>query len=323
MPDTNENLTKVLYIGGSGRSGSTLLERLLGQLDGFTTVGELKQVWERGFTQNQLCGCQQPFRQCPFWTEVTARALGDPASFDVNKTKALALSVDRIRFIPNMLLASRHSAYTDRLHEYSGQLARLYQAIAGEAGAAVVVDASKDPSTAYLLGRTPGIRLYVVHLVRDSRAVAHSWLRKKLRPEIVDGKTYMHRHRPARSAGEWLYRSLLFDAAPALGGFKRQIRLRYEDLIADPAANLEQIVQFVEEPARAYPFLQGDTADFTVINHTVSGNPMRFQQGPVQLRLDNEWERSMTGADRALVTALTWPLLLKYRYPIRRQRIPT
>lgn len=317
MNNTTENLTKVLYIGGSGRSGSTLLERLLGQLDGFTTVGELKQIWERGFLQNQLCGCQQPFRQCPFWTAVTARALGDPAPFDVDKTKALALSVDRIRFIPNMLLASRHSAYTDRLQEYSGILARLYQAIAGEAGAAVVVDASKDPSTAYLLGRTPGIRLYVVHLVRDSRAVAHSWLRKKLRPEIIDGKTYMHRHPPTRSAGEWFYRSLLFDVAPTLGGFKRQFRLRYEDLIANPSASLDQIVQFVQEPARDYPFLKDDTADFTVTNHTVSGNPMRFQQGPVQLRLDNEWEQDMKRADKALVTTLTWPLLLKYHYPVQ------
>ena len=319
MNSITENPTKVLYIGGSGRSGSTLLERLLGQLDDFTTVGELKQVWERGFSQNQLCGCQQPFRQCPFWTEVISEALGDPATFDVDKTKTLSLSVDRIRFIPNMLLASRQSAYTDRMNEYAGQLARLYHSIAGEAGASVVVDASKDPSTAYLLGRTPGIRLYVVHLVRDSRAVAHSWLRKKLRPEIIDGKTYMHRHRPVRSAGEWLYRSVLFDMAPTLGGFKRQIRLRYEDLIANPAQNLDQIVQFVEEPPRAYPFLQGDSANFTVTNHTVSGNPMRFQHGPVRLRLDNEWERDMKRADKALVTALTWPLLLKYRYPIRRR----
>ena len=32
---------KVLYIAGSGRSGSTILDRILGQLDGFFSVGEL------------------------------------------------------------------------------------------------------------------------------------------------------------------------------------------------------------------------------------------------------------------------------------------
>ena len=32
----------VLYIGGIGRSGSTLLAYLLGQLDGYVVAGELK-----------------------------------------------------------------------------------------------------------------------------------------------------------------------------------------------------------------------------------------------------------------------------------------
>jgi len=318
MNGMTENPTKVLYIGGSGRSGSTLLERLLGQLDEFTTVGELKQIWERGYRQNQLCGCQLPFRECPFWDEVTLRALGDPGSFDVDELKTQSMRIDRIRYIPNMLLSSRLPAYAAQFDAYTRRLSRLYAAIAGEAGASVVIDASKDPSTAYLLGRTPGIRLYVVHLVRDSRAVAHSWLRKKRRPEIVDGKAYMRRHPPSRSAGEWLYRSILFDAATWLGGFKRQIRIRYEDLIADPARSLDEIVRFVEEPPRNFPFLQGNTADFTLINHTVSGNPMRFEQGSVQLRLDDEWEKDLKRADKALVTALTWPLLLKYGYRVRR-----
>ena len=35
----------VLYIGGWGRSGSTLLSHLLGGLDGMVSVGELRYVW--------------------------------------------------------------------------------------------------------------------------------------------------------------------------------------------------------------------------------------------------------------------------------------
>lgn len=314
MNDVTLKPTKVLYIGGSGRSGSTLLERLLGQLDGFTSVGELKLIWERGFSQNQLCGCQQPFGECPFWKEVTSQTFGDPSTFDVDKIKAQSMSIDRIRFIPNMLLSARQPAYAAQMDAYTEQLSRLYGSIASEAGASVVVDASKDPSTAYLLSRTPGIRLYVVHLVRDSRAVAHSWLRKKRRPEIVVGQAYMRQHPPTRSAGEWLYRSVLFDIAPTLGGLQHLIRIRYEDLVASPAQIIAEIVQFVEEPAREFPFLQGNTAEFDVVNHTVSGNPMRFQQGPMQLKLDNEWETDLKRSHKTVVTAMTWPLLLKYGY---------
>ena len=35
----------VLYIGGWGRSGSTLLAHLLGGLDRMVAVGELRYVW--------------------------------------------------------------------------------------------------------------------------------------------------------------------------------------------------------------------------------------------------------------------------------------
>jgi hypothetical protein len=45
--------------------------------------------------------------------------------------------------------------------------------------------------------------------------------------------------------------------------------------------------------------------------HTVSGNSMRFRRGNIQLRLDEEWKRSMKTSDTRLVTALTWPLLLR------------
>jgi hypothetical protein len=54
--------------------------------------------------------------------------------------------------------------------------------------------------------------------------------------------------------------------------------------------------------------------------HSVSGNPNRFGTGEVELRADEEWRRAMRGRDRGMVTALTWPLLLRYRYPLRSSR---
>ena len=42
----------VLYIGGMGRSGSTLVDRVLGQAPGVCSVGELVFLWERGVLAN-------------------------------------------------------------------------------------------------------------------------------------------------------------------------------------------------------------------------------------------------------------------------------
>ena len=54
-------MTGILFIVGSSRSGSTLLERLLNELPGVLSVGELKRMWRRGFVENRLCSCGQPF----------------------------------------------------------------------------------------------------------------------------------------------------------------------------------------------------------------------------------------------------------------------
>jgi hypothetical protein len=46
----------------------------------------------------------------------------------------------------------------------------------------------------------------------------------------------------------------------------------------------------------------------------VFGNPVRFRDGPVTLRLDDQWRREMSWRDRAVVNALTGPLRLGYGY---------
>ena len=46
---------------GSGRSGSTLITTVLGQLDGCFAAGELRYLWQRGMVDNRPCGCGAPF----------------------------------------------------------------------------------------------------------------------------------------------------------------------------------------------------------------------------------------------------------------------
>ena len=79
-PELRHDPIKILYIGGYSRSGTTLLLRLLGELPGMVAVGELFDVWDRSYRQNQLCGCGTAFHECDFWREVTLKAFGcEPA----------------------------------------------------------------------------------------------------------------------------------------------------------------------------------------------------------------------------------------------------
>ena len=60
----------MVYIAGSGRSGSTILDNILGQIGGWASAGELRFLWERGVLGDRLCGCGERFSVCPFWTQV-------------------------------------------------------------------------------------------------------------------------------------------------------------------------------------------------------------------------------------------------------------
>ena len=298
----------VLYIAGCGRSGSTLLARLLGEIDGFVPVGELRYVFDRGLVANHLCGCGQPFRSCPFWSGVLLRAWG------VEGEAAAALgrrasSVDRLRYLP-MLLArwARSPSFRQRLGEHVDVLGRLYRSLAVETGGAVVVDSSKDPSYAYVLANVPGIDLRIVHLVRDSRAVAHSWTRIKVRPEVHQEVAYLRRRRPSHSAMLWDAQNGLCDLLVAAG--IPTVRIRYEDLVDDLEAVLATVTAHVGRPRT-----RRDSAR-TV--HDISGNPLRFSSGPLRVAADFEWHTAAAPAERRLVSALTAPQLWRYGYRIRR-----
>ncbi len=97
----------VLYIGGHGRSGSTILAQTLGQIPGFVNVGELWQVWYRGLRENERCGCGQPFYSCTFWRAVGEEAFGGWDNVDVDKMVALMPYLRRRRYTPHYALAPR------------------------------------------------------------------------------------------------------------------------------------------------------------------------------------------------------------------------
>jgi hypothetical protein len=59
-----EDSIKVLYIAGPTRSGSTLLSKILGEVDGFFNAGEIIDIWDRGLASDGLCSCGKAMSQC-------------------------------------------------------------------------------------------------------------------------------------------------------------------------------------------------------------------------------------------------------------------
>ncbi len=293
--------TRVLFLGGLGRSGSTVLELLLARMPGVVAVGEITHLWARGLRDDELCACGRPFSGCPFWTAVGQAAFGGWDRLDPDAAVATARAADRHR---HLLPDPRAGRRRDRA-AYAARLERLFAAVRDVSGATVVVDSSKDPPHGYVLAGMAGIDMRAVHLVRDSRGVAYSWMKSVQRPEARGGEV-MTQMCPARTALMWIDANLLLEG---LGRRVPVVRLRYEDMVARPDHELARVQALAGIDDR----LDGVRAGY----HGVAGNPVRFDAAPLQLRLDDEWRRKLPARDRRVVTALTAALLRRYDYPLR------
>lgn len=317
-------MVTVLYIGGLGRSGSTLVERLAGQLPGACAVGEIVHLWQRGITEDERCGCGVAFAECPFWQQAGKTAFGGWDEIDPGRVAALRARVDRNRFVPRLAarpagaelagsgLAGTGLAGTGpgpALAEYTSYYTRLYAAVAEVSGARLVIDSSKHPSLAHCLRRQGGVDLRVLHLVRDSRAVAYSWGRAVRRPDS-DRQSYMTRYSPAVAAAQWNGQNAAFHLLRGVP----VMRLRYEDVVAAPEAAVRRIAAFSGLPAPgSLAFLGAGWAELEP-GHSVSGNPMRFATGKIAIRPDERWRADLPAGPQREVTALTSPLLAAYGY---------
>lgn len=303
-------MTTVLYIAGTGRSGSTLLERVVGLAPGAVAAGEVRMLWSRGLIDNRLCGCGEPVRSCPFWTTVLDRAYGGVEAID---PAAVSQSIARVTRLRHIRSVSRRRGHGAPLSTESEMLvARLYPAIAATTGDTVVVDSSKLPLYAALLDRLPHLDVRVLHLVRDPRATAYSWRRRKALPD-PGAPAVMEQRSSAKTAMLWMVWNAVVARQWEHTG--RYTRVRYEDFVADPQATVKTALTALGL-GHLEVAIDGATVDLAV-DHTAAGNPDRLENGPVEIRADVRWQTGLPRFDRALVTALTTPLRRRYGYPRR------
>ena len=309
----SEQKVKVLYILGAGRSGSTLLSNILGQLESFQNVGELYYLWENGLLEGGICGCGDPVLKCSFWSEVLSQSLGSSIGQKSRQMQELGRQIARTRHIPLLAISSGRHRLLGETNEYVENLSKVYTVIQNLTGCKVIVVASKFPSYAQILQTINTIDLYILHLVRDSRAVAFSWQRKKIDPATKDTFGRMGQ---IKSSTIWLTWNL---GGEFLGQRQKQgryLRIRYEDFIKNSFQTTKQILNLVEEPVKELPFVDEQQVILTA-THSIAGNPVRFKQGAITLKTDSEWAVNMKSSEKTLATLLTWPLLLKYQYPLK------
>ncbi len=289
-------MTKVIYILGSGRNGSTILANLLGSYPGVVSVGEMYYLWDRGFVENRLCGCGEEFLRCEFWREVVEQADIGPAV--ARRGLELRRATARTR---NAVRPARR----ELVEEFRALLERIYTAVCEVAGAELIVDSSKVPVYGRVLDGVESVGLQPVLLVRDPRAVVYSWSTPK--PDPASPRGEMRRINPMRASAMWTTWNAL-----ALRYWHDVLSvIRYEDFVRSPQSLIRELlsqsgIQGIDHP----PGVEILSA------HTVSGNPVRFTRGPVTIEPDERWREGLPAFPRVVATVLTSPLRGRFGYPM-------
>ncbi|NBB91748.1 MAG: hypothetical protein GVY32_01095 [Gammaproteobacteria bacterium] len=274
--------TRVLFIGGCGRSGSTLLSVFLNAHPGMVSVGELKFLPE-WIARDAPCTCGRPVSACEFWRDIAAGLAGRRRAESGESGESATRLGDE-------------------------ELSEVIEAVRDRTGCRVIVDSSKTVADLDRLKRREDIDLYVIHLVRDGRGYLRSRTKpvkhSTVRPEVQEPVSAV------KAIGRWLATNLEYSRQDARLPPDRLMRVRYEDFVRDPESELARICGFVGlefDPA----MLEDGMHDC----HDIGGNGWRYaQSSAIRLELDESWRRRLSPWQKLLFAVGASWLNRRYGY---------
>lgn len=293
---------QVIYIAGQGRNGSTLVDRILGTLDGVASMAEVYRVLKDGVVDGKRCVCGDGIYTCSFWSKVISWMSPD----EIHHALKLQDAVDRSRYFFALFAGQYNQRFRSQLDEYKIFLRRFYEAIAHQTGCRILVDSSKVPSRAFILSTLASIDVSVVHLVRDVRASIYAWQSDKFDPASGQLMNKIPSHQTFLA---WVSRNIMCEQLALKMPYHR---IAYEALAKDPQTVMQSLVRQLKPIAdRTLPFCD-ERSIALPMNHTIGGNPDRFKVGLTQIQPDERWKTSLSPFIRRSFGVLAFPLLVRY-----------
>ena len=225
--DLEQDLPRILYILGTARSGSTILEILLASDPKAFGAGEITFLPKDGLVRDRECSCHHPVSTCEVWGRVLKQLV--LANGALKSWVSLQHKVDwHLGFFRQLLscIPIKH------FHEYELYNKNLFVAIKQATNCSVVIDSSKYAGRALAVNRIMGRNMSVICLTRSPDGLMNSF--KKPNKEEQRPKT------PLKTLVYYvLTLTSLRITCAKLGKCVHQ--LRYEELISNPVGSLEKI----------------------------------------------------------------------------------
>lgn len=295
-------LDRVVFVVGYGRSGSTLLDMMLGAHPDIFGAGEMSNICRHVWPNDEYCACRQRVHSCPLWSGAIDE--WQQSGVDVAAHRDLQQRIEPI-------LSLRRARAGDDLRDYCEQTLSLYRIVARRTGRRVLLDSSKSPGRALALSAS-GVDLRLIHLVRDPRAVAYSMSRPMRIDTRAGVQKTLRAHPVARTALRWNFVNSGAERALRRVPAGHGLRLRYEDMVADPHGALDRIgaVAGVDLGALGAAFGSGQPV---AADHQVAGSRIRMND-PMPIKPDTGWQERTSDAQRATVSLICRARMRRYGY---------
>jgi len=285
-----------LYIAGASYSGSTLLAMLIDSHPQMASISEVGGPSPGTDISRYRCSCGAALIDCPFYRELAKLIRSKGSDFNLGEWNTLfRMSRHRIIDIPfarplrNTLLES----IRDRIVPFIPPYRRVIRDIAVRnrhfaesvlelTGKTLFADAQKDSIRIKFLSEIEQLDLRVIHLVRDARGGAASFMKHK------------DRHDPAWAAHLWAKANRNADRARRHVPADRWLLLRYDDICEDYQACMDRISDFAGVDRAVIP------PDFSELDHHIVGNEMRMKQTQ-RITADLSWKERLSKEDLSAI----------------------
>lgn len=286
----------LLYILSPSYSGSTLLTFLLAAHPDLATIGELKAS-AMGDVEIYRCSCGSLLQECKFWKQVQQGMAEQDAPFSLadfgthfgaaprNMRRLVSASVNHPLLAPlASLILFCLPDYRRRLAAILQQNRRLIDLITRLQGGRVFLDGSKDPERLLQFWDSGIWDLKVIHLTRDGRGVANSYMKHYRVPMETAARQVLRVERASyRVLGKIPQRAVM--------------PLRYEDLCSDPLGSVNRITSWAGLNPDQAP-LRSRAGAFHVL-----GNSMRLGFSD-SIKIDERWKHELGRKDLGMFERL-------------------
>jgi len=294
----------VVYILSTGRSGTTLLDMLLGAHSRMWTLGEaINLVWDLQEDHRAPCGCGEPVASCPFWEDLVDQIPIDPSGYHIGyfHDQDQTGKVLQWPLLPDILSGEIREEWRPAVREHGQKNARYFRAVKqavrerSESEIDWLVDNSKNLYRLFWLQQSNHFNIRVVHLMKDPPAFVYSMMKKNL---PYTGRKIM------RFTARWVIQNALMRHVCKTCFSRSEVYpVSYETLAAQPGPSMKALGQWLGleySPTRVHNFRDYE-------NHALSGNFMRWRDSEDEIRLDESWKRNLPSHYAAFVRLVTKP----------------